>query len=236
MYCPEFQLARFTHPRDTGPDLQFQSRGRGHSGSSRKPAAGLSGIYRIARQRAGRPGSIYRGAQPPRERNSPCATAAAMGLGTDDLERLRVGSLLHDIGKIGVSDVLLQKAEKLTEAEFAAIKEHPTIGRRILEGVHGFAPYLPAVELHHENWNGTGYPHGQVREQTPVDARIIHVVDAYDAMTTNRPYRKAMTHEQAIWTLREKRRHAVRPAGGRCVFVHSAGSSHGVDAERAEVV
>jgi HD-GYP domain-containing protein (c-di-GMP phosphodiesterase class II) len=72
------------------------------------------------------------------------------------------------------------------------------IGRRILEGVRGLAPYLDAVELHHENWDGTGYPHGQSREETPVDARVIHVADAYDAMTTNRSYRLGMTHQEAI--------------------------------------
>ncbi|HEY4085807.1 MAG TPA: HD domain-containing phosphohydrolase, partial [Bryobacteraceae bacterium] len=70
--------------------------------------------------------------------------------------------------------------------------------RRILEGVHGFSPYLAAVELHHENWDGTGYPHGQAGIETPVDARIIHVSDAYDAMTTDRPYRRGMSHEEAI--------------------------------------
>ena len=75
--------------------------------------------------------------------------------------------------------------------------------RRILEGVQGFAPFLPAVELHHENWNGTGYPKGQVGEETPIDARIIHVSDAYDAMTTNRSYRRGMSHERAISILME---------------------------------
>ena len=118
-------------------------------------------------------------------------------------KRIGVGSLLHDLGKIGVPDSLLQKAGRLTDAEFEIIKQHPTIGRRILEGVAGFAQYLPAVELHHENWDGTGYPHGQAGKETPIDARIIHVVDAYDAMTTNRPYRKPMTHEKAMKTLAE---------------------------------
>ena len=64
------------------------------------------------------------------------------------------------------------------------MKQHPVIGRRILEGVQGFAPFLAAVELHHENWDGSGYPNGQAGEETPLDARIIHVADAYDAMTT----------------------------------------------------
>jgi len=126
------------------------------------------------------------------------ATAAAMGLSPEQVERIRIGALLHDIGKIGIADSVLQKPGRLTDDEFAIVKEHPAIGRRILEGVQGLAPYIEAVELHHENWDGTGYPKGQSREETPVDARIIHVSDAYDAMTTNRSYRRGMTHQQAI--------------------------------------
>lgn len=132
-----------------------------------------------------------------------CATAEAMRLRAEDVERIRIGALLHDIGKIGVSDSVLQKPGKLTNEEFNQVKQHPVIGRRILEGVQGFAPYLAAVELHHENWNGTGYPKGQRGEETPIDARIIHVSDAYDAMTTNRSYRRGMSHEKAISILVE---------------------------------
>lgn len=132
-----------------------------------------------------------------------CAIASALGLRSSELERIRIGALLHDIGKIGIADSLLQKPGRLTDEEFALIREHPVIGRRILEGVGGFAPYLGAVELHHENWDGSGYPHGQRAEETPIDARIIHVADAYDAMTTNRSYRRGMTHEKAMSILTE---------------------------------
>lgn len=132
-----------------------------------------------------------------------CAVASALQLSEQDIERIRVGALLHDIGKIGVSDSVLQKPGRLTDEEFAQVKQHPVIGRRILEAVHGFADYLPAVELHHENWNGTGYPLGQIELETPIDARIIHVADAYDAMTTDRSYRRGMTHEKAISILIE---------------------------------
>jgi HD-GYP domain-containing protein (c-di-GMP phosphodiesterase class II) len=127
-----------------------------------------------------------------------CAVAAAMQLDPVHVERIRIGALLHDIGKIGVADSVLQKPGRLTDEEFALVKEHPVIGRRILEGVQGFANYLGAVELHHENWDGTGYPKGLKGEETPIDARIIHVSDAYDAMTTDRSYRRGMTHERAI--------------------------------------
>ena len=129
------------------------------------------------------------------------ATAAAMGLEREQIDRIRSGARLHDIGKIGIADSVLQKPGRLTDEEFAIVKEHPVIGRRILECVRGLAPYLDAVELHHENWDGTGYPKGQSGEETPVEARIIHVSDAYDAMTSDRSYRRGMSHEQAIHEL-----------------------------------
>lgn len=132
-----------------------------------------------------------------------CAIASAMNLASADVERIRIGALLHDIGKIGIADRVLQKPGRLTEEEWTIIRQHPVIGRRILEGVNGFAAWLPAVELHHENWDGSGYPLGQVGTETPIDARIIHVADAYDAMTTDRSYRSAMTHERATSILRE---------------------------------
>ena len=132
-----------------------------------------------------------------------CATAEALRLSPESVERIRIGALLHDIGKIGVSDGVLQKPGRLTEEEFALVKQHPVIGRRILEGVHGFAPYLVAVELHHENWDGTGYPKRLSGEDIPIDARIIHVADAYDAMTTDRSYRRCMAHEKAMSILVE---------------------------------
>jgi putative nucleotidyltransferase with HDIG domain len=127
-----------------------------------------------------------------------CAVAYALQLGPADIERLRIGALLHDIGKIGISDSVLKKPARLTDEEMELVKQHPVIGRRILEGVHGFAPFLAAVELHHENWDGSGYPHGQLGEETPIEARIIHVTDSYDAMTTHRPYRRGLTHEEAV--------------------------------------
>jgi len=132
-----------------------------------------------------------------------CATAAALGATAGELEAIRTGALLHDIGKLGISDTVLQKPGKLTHEEVAIIRQHPEIGRKILEGVQGFAPYLDVVELHHENWDGTGYPHGQSGEATPLAARIVHVSDAYDAMTTDRPYRRGMSHARAISILRE---------------------------------
>jgi HD-GYP domain-containing protein (c-di-GMP phosphodiesterase class II) len=131
-----------------------------------------------------------------------CAVAATMNLNLQELEEIQIGALLHDIGKIGISDSVLQKPGKLTDEEYKLIQQHPTIGRRILEGVNGFQPYLPVVELHHENWDGTGYPWGLSGETVPLCARIVHVVDAYDAMTSDRPYRPGMSHEDAIRILK----------------------------------
>lgn len=132
-----------------------------------------------------------------------CAIATVLQLPAKDVERIRIGALLHDIGKIGIADAVLQKPGRLTDEEAALIRQHPVIGKKILEGVGGFAPYLGAVELHHENWDGTGYPHGQKAEETPIDARIIHVADAFDAMTTDRSYRRGMNPEQAMSVLVE---------------------------------
>lgn len=132
-----------------------------------------------------------------------CVVGEALGLDQRDLHELRVGALLHDIGKIGLLDSVLQKPGPLTPEEFQLIRQHPAIGRRILEGVHGFAPYLSTVELHHENWNGTGYPHGLQGEATPLAARIVHVADAYDAMTSDRPYRRGMSSAAAVAVLKQ---------------------------------
>ena len=129
--------------------------------------------------------------------------ASAIQLPQNEIERIRIGALLHDIGKIGIADSVLQKPSALNDEEAAIVRQHPVIGRRILEGVEGFAPYLNAVELHHENWDGSGYPHGQKGEETHLHARIIHVADAYDAMTTNRSYRSGMSPETALSILVE---------------------------------
>ena len=119
-----------------------------------------------------------------------------------EIDRIRVGALLHDIGKIGVADSVLQKVGRLTDEEFDLVKQHPVMiadSRRSAWLQRIFS----AVELHHENWDGSGYPKGLSKEETPIDARIIHVADAYDAMTTDRSYRAGMTHEKAISILIE---------------------------------
>ncbi len=132
-----------------------------------------------------------------------CAIAEALHIAGEDLEAIRIGALLHDIGKIGIADSLLQKPGRLTPEELESIRQHPTIGRRILEGVHGFRACLPIVELHHENWDGSGYPEGLCGEAIPRGARIVKVADAYDAMTTDRTYRKGRSPAEAIAVLEQ---------------------------------
>lgn len=131
------------------------------------------------------------------------ALARDFGLPQRQIDDIRVGALLHDIGKIGVPDEVLRKHERLTKEEFDLMKQHPTIGRKVLEQVVQFDKYLDAVELHHENLDGTGYPRGLRGEQIPISARIVKVADVYDALSTDRPYRKKMTQEEVHGILRD---------------------------------
>jgi len=104
---------------------------------------------------------------------------------------IRLGALLHDIGKIGLADDILQKADPLSADEYEQIKRHPALGARILRQVSFLEPHLPIVELHHERPDGHGYPFGLRGDDVPLAARIVHVADAYDAMTSARAYRPA---------------------------------------------
>jgi response regulator RpfG family c-di-GMP phosphodiesterase len=124
----------------------------------------------------------------------------AENLGYDDgaTEKLYLSGLLHDVGKIGVSDAVLRKPDRLTEEEFAEIKRHPDEGWGILLELEQLRYVLPGVLHHHEQVNGTGYPDGLKGDEIPLDARIMAVADAYDAMTSDRAYRKGMPHEKAI--------------------------------------
>jgi putative nucleotidyltransferase with HDIG domain len=121
-----------------------------------------------------------------------------LGLDHGQLDVLRLGALLHDIGKIGVADRVLQKNGPLTQEEFEIIKAHPALGAHILREITFLTPHIPIVELHHERPDGRGYPHGRLGHATPVLARIVHVADAFDAMTTARAYRPAQTPTHAI--------------------------------------
>jgi HD-GYP domain-containing protein (c-di-GMP phosphodiesterase class II) len=130
------------------------------------------------------------------------------GLTDKKLDNLRKSALLHDIGKIGVRDSVLFKDGKLTDEEFDQIKSHPVLGENILrqiEPVDKMAPYLDGVRSHHERYDGKGYPDGLNGLGIPLYGRIIAVADAYDAMTSDRPYRKGMDHERALAILEQGR-------------------------------
>jgi hypothetical protein len=118
--------------------------------------------------------------------------AEQMKLDEYECQRIYLTGLLHDIGKIGISDVILHKPGKLTEEEFAVIQRHPDQGWSILQELHQLHYELPGVLHHHENFNGTGYPDRLTGEQIPLPARIVAVADSFDAMTSDRPYRKGM--------------------------------------------
>jgi putative nucleotidyltransferase with HDIG domain len=126
------------------------------------------------------------------------AVGRQMKLPDDQLEILRLGALLHDIGKIGISDAVLRKPGALTPEEFALIEQHPGVGARILRSVHFLAPHIPIVELHHERPDGQGYPHRLRGDEIPLLARIVHVADAFDAMTSARAYRPARGSAEAL--------------------------------------
>ncbi|MEO0532225.1 MAG: HD-GYP domain-containing protein [Planctomycetota bacterium] len=129
--------------------------------------------------------------------------AEQFGYVEDDANQLYLTALLHDVGKIGVSDAVLKKEGKLTDAEYAEIAKHPDEGWAILGDLKQLAYVLPGVLHHHERWDGRGYPDGLAGESIPLDGRVMAVADAYDAMTSDRPYRKGMPDAKAESILRE---------------------------------
>jgi diguanylate cyclase (GGDEF)-like protein/putative nucleotidyltransferase with HDIG domain len=124
--------------------------------------------------------------------------ARSLGLGEREVERVRAGALLHDIGKVGIPDEILHKARDLSDAEWQTMREHPVIGERIVRTIPGLGPVARIVRHEHERFDGSGYPDGLRGEEIPVGARIILACDAYHAMTSDRPYRQALPHSEAI--------------------------------------
>jgi HD-GYP domain-containing protein (c-di-GMP phosphodiesterase class II) len=124
--------------------------------------------------------------------------AEAAGLDPRTVERYRIAGLVHDVGKIGVPEAVLCKPGKLTSEEFDMIKLHPEIGLRILRDIPGMSDVLPGVLYHHERWDGRGYPHKVAGEQIPLIARILALADSFDAMSSTRSYRAAMSREQVL--------------------------------------
>ena len=125
------------------------------------------------------------------------AVARRLGWSDEQIAGLRVGGPLHDIGKLAVSDEVLCKEGRLDDQELAQIREHPKIGAKLLLRLTALREAIPYVLYHHERWDGTGYPSGKAGEEIPVEARVLAIADAFDAMTSDRPYRSALTHEEA---------------------------------------
>lgn len=121
-----------------------------------------------------------------------------LGLSKEDLHKLEIGGLFHDVGKIGVPDNILQKSDSLTEEEYSEIKSHPTIGAHILSTATIFKDIIPIVKYHHENFDGTGYPSRLKGNDIPYLARITAVVDSFDAMTSRRVYRNSLSIQSVI--------------------------------------
>jgi diguanylate cyclase (GGDEF)-like protein/putative nucleotidyltransferase with HDIG domain len=140
----------------------------------------------------------YTGEHSERVSEMAAEVARAMALDEREVERVRCAALLHDIGKVGIPDDILRKGSDLTEPEWRTMREHPIIGERIVRSIPGLGPVARIVRHEHERWDGTGYPDGLSGEEIPIGARIVLACDAYHAMTSNRPYRLALPHTDAV--------------------------------------
>ncbi|GAW92394.1 HD-GYP domain-containing protein [Calderihabitans maritimus] len=129
--------------------------------------------------------------------------ARALRLPEEEVQRIFYASILHDIGKIGVSGNVLRKPGKLTQKEYEEVCRHPYVGANIISSIQPLKEVLPLIYHHHECFDGSGYPEGKAGEEIPLGARIIAVADAYDAMTSDRPYRRAFPKEKAIEELKK---------------------------------
>jgi HD-GYP domain-containing protein (c-di-GMP phosphodiesterase class II)/two-component sensor histidine kinase len=124
--------------------------------------------------------------------------ARQLGLGDEALRLIEFGGVLHDVGKIGVPDAVLGKPGALTPEEWETMRRHPIVGQRMLQGIDFLGPAVDAVAHHHERWDGRGYPFGLAGDEIPLAGRIVAVADAFDAMTTDRPYRRGLSTEVAL--------------------------------------
>jgi len=130
------------------------------------------------------------------------AMAEEMKMSEDKIQSLKYAAVLHDVGKIGVSEIILNKEGKLMEAEWEAIRSHPVIGQTIIKGIKFLFDIGHVVRHHHERYDGNGYPDRIKGEEIPLEARIIAVADTYDAITSDRSYRKGRTHDEALEELK----------------------------------
>ena len=127
-----------------------------------------------------------------------------MGLPANQIKALRRAGIVHDIGKVAVPDSILLKPAKLTRTEQLILRRHPVVGERICAPLKSFQLVLPIIRHHHEKLNGSGYPDGLKGEQIPLTARVLQIVDVYDALTTERPYKRALSIEEALRMMRKE--------------------------------
>jgi HD-GYP domain-containing protein (c-di-GMP phosphodiesterase class II) len=121
-----------------------------------------------------------------------------MGLDDDECEKIRISALLHDVGKIGIDDAVLKKPAALTDEEYELMKKHPQKGYKIMSQIPAMKEFLPGMYMHHEMVDGKGYPQGLKGDEIPLMGKIVAVADTFDAMTTDRPYQKAMAFDDAV--------------------------------------
>lgn len=160
----------------------------------------MSTVYTLAETIEAR--DNYTGNHTRRVMDYSLAMGENLGMSSDELETLRLSAVLHDIGKIGISDSVLLKPDRLTFEEFEIIKTHTLVGEKILNNIKQLKHIIPGVKHHHERFDGLGYPEGLSGDEINMTARIIAVADSFDAMTTDRPYRKGMSLKEALEELK----------------------------------
>src|SRR4029078_5103041 len=137
--------------------------------------------------------------------------AKALGMPDDEIQGVKTAALLHDIGKLAVPEHILSKPGPLTQEEFQKIRIHPQVGAEIIAALRFPSPVAPLIMSHHERWDGKGYPQGLAGTDIPLGARILTIVDYYDAVTTERPYHKALNSESALAMLKHEAGRALDP-------------------------
>jgi putative nucleotidyltransferase with HDIG domain len=147
-----------------------------------------------------------------RVRRYAATLARAMGLPSQEVWKTEIGALLHDVGKIGIQDCILNKPGPLTDDEYEVMKSHPVKGANIMEPIQQLQDVIPVMKHHHERWDGGGYPDGLEAEEIPLSTRLVTIADCWDAMTTNRPYQKAMDLDIAVRRLESLSGRAFDPA------------------------
>jgi diguanylate cyclase (GGDEF)-like protein len=171
------------------------------NGSGNHRGSGLSAVYALAAAVDAKDHYTYGHSR--KVNTYAVVLAEALGLPSDEVSRISTSALLHDIGKIGIPDSILNKKGELDSEEWEAIKTHPRLGANIVGNVHDLAPCVGNILYHHEKWDGTGYPEGLKGKSIPLGARILSIADAFAAMASARPYREALPDEEALERLKQ---------------------------------